>query len=122
MYVKGYKFITVSKKIQFFSMLFQPSFILSVSRADAFHQIPKIGGMVHMHQMAELMDNHVITDRFRGHQDPPVKIHISVAAAAPPAAFLILHPDILKIHMKHCCIFQRFSVKRSEERRVGKEC
>ena len=76
----------------------KPPPVLLIIRAKALHQPPEGSRMIHEPEMAKLMDDHIVADRLRSHDQAPIKIKVPPAAAASPAAFLILDVDFFKIY------------------------
>ena len=71
----------------------QPPPVLPVLRHDLRHHVPEIFGMVHVGQVAELMDHHVIQYHGRGEYEPVVEGQGAPGGTAPPAGLLVPHRD-----------------------------
>ena len=74
-------------------MLFQPDAICGVIRHDLSYHIPEILGMVHMGQVTEFMDYHIIQDSGRCEDQSVIKRKGALGRTAAPPAFLITDRD-----------------------------
>lgn len=75
------------------SMVFKPFAGSTVVRIYRFYLLPKIFRVVHISQMAQLMDDHIVRDCGRRQHEPPVKRESAARAAASPAGFLVPDAD-----------------------------
>ena len=67
----------------------QPGSADLIVRQDACYHIPEIFGMIHISQMAELVNNNIVQYSGGSENKPIVKGQSSTGGAASPAAFLI---------------------------------
>lgn len=74
-------------------MLFEPFAVDAVVGADAFHKRPESLRVVHVRQMAEFMDDHIVEDGGRCQHQPPVEGKRTFCAAASPAGLLVTDGD-----------------------------
>lgn len=74
-------------------MLFEPFAVDAVIGADALHKRPECFRVIHVGQMAELMDDHIVKNGGRRQHQPPVKGEGPFCAAAPPAGLLVADGD-----------------------------
>lgn len=65
----------------------------TVIGADALHERPECLRVVHMGQMAEFVDDHIVQDGRRRQHEPPVKRQGALGAAASPAGLLVADGD-----------------------------
>lgn len=72
-------------------MFFQPFAAFPVIGEDGFHALPESFGVIHMFQMAEFMDYHVVKYSRGSQHKAPVEGKGPAAAAASPAGFLIAY-------------------------------
>ena len=66
----------------------EPFPVLAPLRTVFIHYCPELLCMVHLFQVGKLMDDDVVNDRHRRHQELPVKAEIAFAGAATPAGLL----------------------------------
>ncbi len=71
------------------TVLTKPAPVCSMVRYHAGNLVPKGVGMVHIGQMAELVDNDVVNDLGRRHHKPVIKRQSTRLGAASPTGFLI---------------------------------
>lgn len=67
----------------------KPAPVCGIVRYHTGNLVPEGFGMVHIGQMAELVDNDVVYDRRRSHHKPVVKRQSTRLGAASPTGFLI---------------------------------
>lgn len=67
----------------------KPAPVRSIVRHDAGNLVPEGVGMIHIGQMAELVDNDVVGDLGRRHHKPVIKRQSTRLGAASPTGFLI---------------------------------
>src|SRR5437867_4499196 len=74
---------------QTWAVRLEPAFTGAEVRAGSFHQRPEARGMVHLQQVHQFVDDHVIEDfRRRLHQAPVQRNGASAGAGTPPAALV----------------------------------
>lgn len=74
-------------------MVFEPFASRAIVGVYGLHFLPECGGMVHISQMAQLMDDHIIRNRRRCQHKPPIERECALSTAASPAGFLISDGD-----------------------------
>lgn len=76
-------------------MVFEPFACRAIVGVYGLHFLPECGGVVHISQVAQFMDDHIIRNcRGRQHK-PPIERECSFGAAASPAGFLIPDGDAI---------------------------
>jgi len=65
---------------------------------DRPDEAPEGAIMVAFAQVAELMDDSVFENGFRGEDQMPVEVYLPVGPAAPPEVLLVLDQDALGLH------------------------
>ena len=66
----------------------QPAAVLAVIGRISGDEPPEALGVVHLPKMRELMDQHIVQDRPRGEDEPPIEIQISLGGTAARCGFL----------------------------------
>ena len=72
-------------------MLANPPAPLLVIGNRLSHQRPESGGMVHLFQVAQFVDDDVIDRLNRGKDEAPVEVQVALKRTTPPPAFLVAH-------------------------------
>jgi hypothetical protein len=72
-------------QVQIMAMLAKPVAVLPVLRHNGGHAFPETRGVVLFSQMREFVDNDIIDNGFRCHNQPPAEIEVARAAAGPPS-------------------------------------
>ena len=75
------------------SVVSQPLLVDSVIRHNALYHVPKIFGMIHMGQMAELMDDYIIKRSCRTVDQTVIKGERASGRTAAPTGLLISDGD-----------------------------
>ena len=68
-------------------MVLEPFSMLAPLEAVPGYQIPEFFCVVHFFKMGELMDDNVVNDRFRRHQELPVEVEIALLRTTTPTGF-----------------------------------
>ncbi len=76
-------------------MLFQPLLTLLIRWEGLGNVCPEPRRVVHLKQVAQLVDHDVIDDLWRRLNESPVQIDVAGAAAASPARALVFHAESL---------------------------
>ena len=77
----------------FGSVFRKPGVVLAVVRVDAEHVVVETLGMIHLEQVAELMNDHAVDHLWRGQHQQAVEVEIAFGAATAPSGFLISYGD-----------------------------
>ena len=72
-------------------MVFEPFACRAIVRVYGLYFLPECGGVVHISQVTQFVDNHIIRNCRRCQHKPPIEGECALGAAASPAGFLI--PD-----------------------------
>ena len=83
-----------SKKLP--AMVPQPLPMQLAGRIILGHQRPKVLAVIHLLQVAQLMDDDIINHCIWRHHQPPVEVDIAEAGAAAPAGGLVLDKEPVK--------------------------
>ena len=76
-------------------MLFQPSAGAAVIRIHGFYSLPEGGGVIHMRQMTEFMNDDIIQNSRGCKHKTPVEGESALGAAASPAGLLVPYGDAI---------------------------
>ena len=82
------------------SVLTEPFPGLFIVGEDRFHHIVECLGVIHLPAVGKFMDNHIVQDRFRCQDEPPVEIEVPGGRTASPAGFLfrmVMRPYVTPI-------------------------
>ncbi len=83
----------IGREIELGAVLAEPLLVFPVFRHDAFHHIPEILGVVHVGQVAELMDHHIVEDLWRSEDQAVIEGECPSGGTASPTAFLVAYGD-----------------------------
>lgn len=79
-------------------IFFQPMAPLTIIPAISFDKFPERSGMVHLLQMAQFMDENILPQRRRKHDQPPIQTYPTVRVATAPPSLEITHGNICGYH------------------------
>ena len=77
----------------FWSVFRKPGVVLAVVRVDAEHVVVETLGMIHLEQVAELVNDHAVYYLGRSQHQQAVEVEIAFGAAAAPSGFLVSDRD-----------------------------
>ena len=77
----------------FGSVFRKPGVVLAVVRVDAEHVVVETLGMIHLEQVAELVNDHAVYYLGRSQHQQAVEVEIAFGAAAAPSGFLVSDRD-----------------------------
>ena len=77
----------------FGSVFRKPGVVLAVVRVDAEHVVVETFGMIHLEQVAELVNDHAVYYLGRSQHQQAVEVEIAFGAAAAPSGFLVSDRD-----------------------------
>src|SRR5216684_4317043 len=80
------------------AMVIEPRFRLTVVRPALLDELPELGTVVMLDEVADLVHDDVIEDIVRCEHEPPVEAEPTLARARAPTAALVAHREALDLH------------------------